>query len=121
MYRSLILVALASGFVLSSVTQTMADVDCRPRLAFKEVKLSKPQNQLRKWTGVISVDITLCTASSGPFEIKFIRLKEFGPDLLFTEKFSWNPGSVEVSLDFWWDEFVDDYWIGDVLPCGCAN
>jgi hypothetical protein len=121
MYRSRILVALALGFVLSSVTQTMAQVDCRPSLTFKELKWSEPQNQMRKWTGVLSVDATRCKATSGPFEIKFIRLKEFGPDLLFTEKFLWSPGLVEVSLDFWWDESVDDYWIGDVLSCGCAN
>jgi hypothetical protein len=121
MYRSGIFVALTSGFVLSSVTQTMAQLDCRPSLTFKEVNFSQPQNQLRKWTGAISVDATRCTATSGRFEIRFVRLKEVGPDLLFTEKFKWMPGLVNVSLNFWWDEAVQDYWIGDVDPCECAG
>jgi hypothetical protein len=121
MYRSRIFVALALGFVLSGATQTMAQVDCRPALTFKEVRFSEPQNQLRKWTGVLSVDATHCTAISGPFEIKFIRLKEIGPDLLFTERFTWSAGLTRVSLDFWWDEAVQDYWIGDVPPCRCAD
>jgi hypothetical protein len=103
------------------VTQTIAEVDCRPKLTFKEVKFSEPQNQLRKWTGVVSVDATRCTATSGQFEIKFVRLKEVGPDLLFAEKFKWTPGLVDVSLSFWWDEAVQDYWIGDVEPCECAD
>jgi hypothetical protein len=55
------------------------------------------------------------------FEIKFVRLKEMGPDLLFTERFTWRPGLVEVALDLWWDEAVQDYWIGDVRACRCAD
>jgi hypothetical protein len=90
-------------------------------LTFKDVKFSEAQNQLRKWTGVISVDATRCTATSGPFEIKFVRLKEIGPDLLFTEKFNWSPGLVDVSLNLWWDEAIQEYWIGDVEPCECAG
>jgi hypothetical protein len=121
MYRSHIFVAVASGFVICSVTQTMAEADCRPSLTFKDVKFSEAQNQLRKWTGVISVDATRCTATSGPFEIKFVRLKEIGPDLLFTEKFNWSPGLVDVSLNLWWDETIQEYWIGDVEPCECAG
>jgi hypothetical protein len=39
--------------------------------------------------------------STGQFQIRFVRLKEFGPDLVFTEKFRWTPGSVEASLNFW--------------------
>jgi hypothetical protein len=120
MYRSCVCVALASSFMLSGVTHTMAQVACRPALTFKEVRFSNAQNQLRTWTAILSVDATSC-ATSGPFEITFVRLKEMGPDLLFTERFTWRPGMIQVSLDFWWDESVDDFWIGDVPPCGCAT
>jgi hypothetical protein len=69
----------------------------------------------------LSVDASRCAATTGQFEIKFVRLKEFGPDLVFTENFRWTPGSVDASLNFWWDEAVQDYWIGHVEPCGCAD
>jgi hypothetical protein len=121
MYRSCVCVALASSLVLSGVTPTMAHVACRPTLTFKEVRFSKAQNQLRTWTGLLSVDATRCATTSGPFEITFVRLKEIGPDLLFTERFTWRSGLIQVSLDFWWDESVGDFWIGDVPPCGCAT
>ncbi len=121
MYQSGVLAALAATLVLGVPARTVADLACKPVLTFKEVRFSAAQNQQRKWTGILNVDASRCAATSGPFEIKFVRLKEVGPDLLFTEKFKWVPGLVEVSLDFWWDESVGDYWIGDVLPCRCAN
>jgi hypothetical protein len=121
MCRSCVWVALAASLVLSGVTPTMAQVACRPNLTFKEVKFSKARNQLRTWTGLLSVDAARCATTSGPFEITFVRLKEIGPDLLFTERFTWRSGLIQVSLDFWWDESVGDFWIGDVPPCGCAT
>jgi hypothetical protein len=120
MHRSCVCVALASSFVLSGVTQSMAQVACTPALTFEEVRFSKAQNQLRTWTGLLSADATRCATTSGPFEITFVRRKEMGPDLLFTERFTWRPGLIQVSLDFWWDESVGDFWIGEVPPCGCA-
>jgi hypothetical protein len=121
MHPSRLLAALATTFVLCAPTQTMAQIPCKPVLAFKEVRFSEPQNYLRKWTGVVSVDATRCASSSGLFEIKFVRLKEMGPDLLFTKWFTWRPGLVEVVLDLWWDEAVQDYWIGDVRACRCPE
>jgi hypothetical protein len=120
MHRSREFIALAVSFALSGTTQTMAQIACKPALTFKEVRFSEAQNQLRKWTGIVSVDASHCATNSGPFDVRFVRLKEFGPDQLFTERFTWSPGLVEVVLDFWWDEAVQDYWIGDVPPCGCA-
>jgi hypothetical protein len=113
--------ALAAALVLSVTPQTMAQIACKPVVTFKEARFSGPQNQLRKWTAILNADATHCVETSGLFEIKFVRLKEIGPDLLFTESFKWVPGLVEVSLDFWWDEAVDDYWIGNVLPCRCLD
>jgi hypothetical protein len=86
-----------------------------------EARFSEAQNHLQEWTGTISIDATRCASTSGPFEIKFVRIKEIGPDLLFTESFTWSPGLIEVLLDFWWDEAVLDYWNGDVSPCECLD
>jgi len=82
MYRSSVLAALAATFVLCVPTQTVAHPACKPLLTFKEVRFSEAQNQQRKWTAILAVDASRCSASSGPFEIKFVRLKEVGPDLL---------------------------------------
>jgi hypothetical protein len=118
---SSVLVALIAIWMFCVPTQTVADSACKPVLAFTEVRFSGPQNQQRTWTGILSVDAARCATISGLFEIKFVRLKEMGPDLLFTERFTWRPGLIQVSLDFWWDESVGDFWIGGVLPCGCAT
>jgi hypothetical protein len=112
---------LAAALVLCVPAQAMAGMACKPVLTFKEVRFSEAQNQLRKWTGVLAVDASRCVASSGTFEIKFVRTKEVGLDLLFGERFQWSPGLTQVSLDFWWDEAVLDYWIADVPSCGCPE
>jgi hypothetical protein len=112
---------LATALVLCVPSQAMAGVACKPVLTFKETRFSEAQNQLRKWTGTLSVDASYCAAISGAFEIKFVRIKEMGPDLLFSEQFKWSPGLTQVSLDFWWDEAVLDYWVADVPPCGCPD
>jgi hypothetical protein len=112
---------LAALLLLCVPAKAVAGIACKPDLTFKEVRFSEAQNQLRKWTAVLAVNAGRCVASSGTFEIKFVRIKEMGPDLLFSERFNWNTGSTQVSLDFWWDEAVLDYWIGDVPSCGCAE
>jgi hypothetical protein len=112
---------LAAALLLGVPVQAMAGIACKPVLTFKEVKFSEPLNQLRKWTGVLAVDASRCVATSGAFEIKFVRSKEMGPDLLFSERFKWTPGVTQVSLDFWWDEAVLDYWIGEIPSCGCPE
>jgi hypothetical protein len=121
MARLRLLAGPAAALLLCVPAQTVAHPACKPVLTFKEVRFSAAQNQQRKWTALLAVDASRCSAASGPFEIKFVRLKEVGPDLLFAERFQWSPDAIEVSLDFWWDESVGDYWIGNVPPCGCAN
>jgi len=114
-------VPLTGLVVLFSATQAMGQALCKPDLAFKQARFSEAKDQKRVWTGIVNVDASPCAARSGSFEIKFIRLKETGPDLLFAEWFQWSPGQVEVALDFWWDESVASYWLGDVKPCACRN
>jgi hypothetical protein len=115
-------VSVAVAAFLSCVSmQTIAGRICKPALTVRDATFSEARNQQRKWTATLAVDSSHCAENSGSFEIKFIRLKEFGPDLLFTERFSWGAPVVEVSLGFWWDESVGDFWIGDVAPCSCAD
>ena len=66
---------------------------------------------------MLAVDASHCVTTSGRFDITFVRMKENAPDLPFTETFTWRPGRIEVSLDFWWDEAVLDQWIGDITAC----
>jgi hypothetical protein len=113
--------ALVASLMLGVVTPATGQPVCKPALTFKDVRFSEAQNQQRKWTATLAVDASRCAETTGQFEIRFVRLKEFGPDLTFTEKFRWTPGSVDASLNFWWDEAVQDYSIGEVEPCGCAH
>jgi hypothetical protein len=48
---------------------------------------------------------------NGLFALSFARLSESGPDLDFTEPFTWRPGLTTVRVEFWWDEGVDRYWV----------
>jgi hypothetical protein len=121
MRQSPLLVAAAATFIACAPAPTAAGPVCKPKLTFKAARFSEARNQQRTWTASLAVDRKHCIESSGIFEIKFVRLKEVGPDLLFTERFKWSVDMTEVSLDFWWDEAVGDYWIGDITPCSCAD
>src|SRR5258705_13524023 len=67
MYQLRVLAALAATFVLYVPTKTRAEIACTPVLTFKEVRLSEPQNQLRKWTGVLKRRCnTLCDRLGPP-------------------------------------------------------
>jgi hypothetical protein len=121
MLRLCRLAALAGAFMLWFPTQSTADLVCKPILTFKEASFSPAQEQQRKWTATLHVDASRCATTSGYFDVKFVRQKEFGPDLLFTQRFIWTPGLLKVSLEFWWDEAVQDFWIGNTRPCPCAT
>lgn len=116
------LLAGSIGFV--SVTQAVSEPMCKPVLAFKEVRFSEmqPPTLERKWTALVSVDASRCAANSaGYFQIVFSRLKETGVEIEFREQFVWLPPSVKVGVDFWADEAVERYWLGNVTPCPCRG
>ena len=124
MHRFRISGFLAAIIGIASVTQTVGQELCKPTLAFKEVQFSqmKPPTLERKWTAIVSVDASRCTANSGgQFEIGFLRLKEIGPEVEFRERFRWLPRSVKVEVVFWADEAVEQYWIDNVSPCSCDH
>jgi hypothetical protein len=53
--------------------------------------------------------------------VEFTRLKEVAPDLQFMERFTWVSGRSELALDFWWDEWLEDYQIVSIAPCPCRE
>jgi hypothetical protein len=124
MYRSCIFALLAGSIGLMGVTQAAGQQTCRPALAFTVVQFSEMELPVMewKWTAVVSVDASRCALnSSGYFEIGFLRLKENGVDIKFSEKFAWLPPSVEVAVDFWADEAVERYWIDNISTCPCSK
>jgi hypothetical protein len=96
---------------------------CKPTLGFREVRFSpmQPPTLERKWTAVLSVDASRCATASGRFGIMFSRMKENAPEIDFIEHFTWKPGAMEVSVNFWADEAVEGYWLNDVAACPCRE
>jgi hypothetical protein len=112
--------SLLAGIVGSlAATQSFAAPLCTPNLVIKRAQLSEMRGWQRMWTARIAVDASSCATTSGRFFIRFVRLKEVGPDLPFAETFTWRPGVIEVSTGFAADEAVLDYAIGYVRPCAC--
>jgi hypothetical protein len=112
---------LPAGTILLSATQTVAQQLCKPALTITEVRISEARNLQRTWTAVLDAEVSRCSTTSGQFQIEFTRLKESAPDLQFVEHFIWAPGRTKISLDIWWDEWVQQYRIGHITPCPCRN
>src|SRR5262249_59471051 len=92
-----------------AATQSLAAPLCTPDLAITRADLSDMRASQRIWTARIAVDASSCATTSGRFFIRFVRLKEVGPDLPFVEAFTWRPGVIEVSSVFAADEAVLQY------------
>jgi hypothetical protein len=123
-------ILLAASLVLLSVTQAAAGQLCKPVLSLRDVRISEAREMhrilearemQRMWTGVLVADASRCSTTSGPFDMQFTRLKEVSPDLQFTERFTWVSGQSELFLDFWWDEWLEDYRIVSIAPCPCRD
>jgi hypothetical protein len=114
-------ILLAAGLALFSVTQAAAGQLCKPALTLRDVRISEAREMQRMWTGVLVAEASRCSTASGLFDIQFTRLKEVSPDLQFTERFTWVSGQSELSLDFWWDEWPEDYRIVSIAPCPCRD
>ena len=121
MRRSRRSILLAGSLVAFSATHTAAQHLCKPVLSIRDARISQAHNLQRTWTGVLVADALSCSTMSGPFEIQFTRLKEDAPDLGFTERFMWASGETELSLNIWWDEWVQDYRIDRIASCPCRD
>jgi hypothetical protein len=114
-------ILLAGVLVVLAMVPAVAEPLCRPALSVRDVRFSDVRLSQRLWTAQVDVDASGCAARSGRFDIEFTRLKEAGPDLRFSEKFTWRAGRSDVSTMFWEDEAVLDYAIGFVAPCACRQ
>jgi hypothetical protein len=112
---------LAGSIVLFGATPNVAQQLCKPALTVTEARISEVRNLQRTWTAALTVEASDCSTTSGQFEVEFTRLKESAPDMQFIERFIWAPGQTKVSLDIWWDEWVQNYRVGRIAPCPCPN
>ena len=117
-HRSILLVVT---LVLLGATQAVASKLCKPTLSLRDVRISEAREMHRTWTGVLVADASPCSTTSGQFDVQFTRLKEVAPDLQFMERFTWVSGRSELSLDFWWDEWLEDHRIVSIAPCPCRE
>ena len=114
-------ILLAASLVTFGAMQAAAGELCKPALSLRDVRISEPRNSQRTWSGVLVADASPCSTTSGQFDVQFTRLKETAPDLQFMERFTWISGQSEVSLDFWWDEWLEDHRIVSIAPCPCRE
>jgi hypothetical protein len=114
-------VLLAASLALSGLPQVAAAQLCKPLLSLRDVRISEAREMHRTWTGVVMADASPCSTTSGQFDVEFTRLKEIAPDLQFTERFTWVSGQSELSLDFWWDEWLENSRIISIAPCPCRH
>jgi hypothetical protein len=121
MYRLPQCILLAASLAAFSTNSALGVPVCKPQLSFKDVRFSEIRDMRRTWTAVLDVDATSCAATTGRFYLRFVRAKEDAPDLEFAEQLSWHAGQMQVSIEFWRDEAVQDYSIGYVAPCVCRD
>lgn len=114
-------ISLAVSVALLGAATASAQDRCRPALALTDVRVSPAHDLQRTWTATLLADASRCTTISGRFEIQFTRQKEYSPDMWFAERFTWQAGRTEVSIDIWWDEWLEDHRITQVLPCPCRE
>lgn len=122
--HAILAVAVAATAIFNPIaSRASAGVTCKPILSVKNVREVRTSTfpQPWSWKATISVDRTFCATKSGSFEIDFVRIKEYSPDLQFTEKFQWVGGQFDVEIELEADESVLDYRIGFIAPCVCRD
>ena len=105
-------------------TPSLGQEVCTPTLAVTATRTSElqPPASGRLWFAVVSVDGSGCGAEArGHFDLVVSRAKENAPEVVFRERFLWQPPSVTIGIDFAADEAVEDYRIDRVTPCLCSR
>jgi hypothetical protein len=99
----------------------IAEEICKPELTIAEPRISGVTDLQRTWSAIMAADASRCSTPSGLFQIEFTRLKENAPDMQFVEQFRWRRGQSQISLDIWWDEWLQSYRIAHIAPCPSRN
>jgi hypothetical protein len=105
---------IAAGDALPAIT-------CKPVLSIRNVREVRGPivPQAWTWTATIAADASYCATTSGNFEVDFVRIKEYAPDVQFTEIFKWSPGRFDVRVELAADEAIVKHRIGFIEPCVC--
>ena len=123
LYRLAFTSLLACAFVWPAAP-SLAAITCKPIFSIKnvrEIRTASASSQPWTWKATIVADRTFCATAEGSFEIDFIQLTEYSPDVQFTEKYRWAAGQFDVTVDLGGDESIHDYRIGFVAPCVCRE
>jgi hypothetical protein len=118
-----VLALLACTPVVLGAPTALAALTCKPLLAIKNVREIRTSTMPRPWIwqATITADTSYCATKSGNFEIDFVRMQEYSPDVQFTEKYRWTAGQFDVSIELSADEAIVDYRIGFIAPCVCGE
>jgi hypothetical protein len=122
--RRLALALLLACLVTLPAVTSVAAITCKPILSIVDVReIRSPVTPVRRWFWNASViaDTRYCATASGYFEIDFIRIKEYAPDVQFTEKYRWVSGQFVVTVELSMDEAIHEHRIGFVAPCVCRE
>jgi len=113
---------LACSTLLYGLAQATPVVSCKPILSTRATSDTRVSPiEPYHWKAAMFADSSHCATRSGAFEVDFIRIKEYAPDMQFTEKYQWTKGEFEIVLELWGDEAVIDHRIGFVAPCVCRD
>jgi hypothetical protein len=123
LYRLAFTWVLACSFVTPAATRAHSAITCKPLLSIKNIREIRTSIILQPWIwkATIVADASYCATGSGSFEIDFIRIKEYSPDVQFTERYRWTPGQFDVTIELAADESIHDYRIGFIAPCVCRE
>lgn len=115
---------LACALIGLGATRAPSAITCKPILSIKNVREIRAASSPIKpwvWKATVVADTDFCATDSGAFEIDFVRIKEYSPDVQFTEKYRWGTGQFDVIVELTADESIHNYRIGFILPCVCRE
>jgi hypothetical protein len=115
---------LTLSFLLLGTANSWSQVVCKPLLSIKsvrDVRVSSLPPLPWKWNATIVADTSFCATRSGNFEMDFVRIKEYSPDLQFTQKFRWSQDQFDISMELSPDEAILEFRIGFIAPCICRE
>jgi hypothetical protein len=115
---------LVCSIGLLGTAHSLAELACKPLLTFRNVREVRPAASLIApwtWKATIIADARYCATRTGSFEIDFVQSKEYSQDVQYIEKFRWNAGQFDVSIELDASELIDEYRLGFIAPCVCRK
>jgi hypothetical protein len=110
--------------MLMCTATARSEIACKPLLSVvntREIRNAAQPALPWTWRATIATDLRFCATQSGPFEIDFVRIKEYAPDIQFTQRFRWAARQFDVSMELAADESIHQFRIGFIAPCVCRE